>query len=157
MGLAISPRHEMAPQHGHRRPRGRPSTPVPYLRLVGPSERTVTIPSQRRPADPDNFHTIKNPAPIRLTRRGRIVIWLVLAGLALVALALLAPASQAAAPSGPARAVTVRPGDTMWSIATNALPGVAPAVAVERVRAFNHLPDNKVYVGEQILLPATNS
>ena len=159
MGLAISPRREMAPQRGPIGPRRRAATAVPYLRLVGPDEVAVRIPTQRRADAFGGSGRLDRPrpAPIRLTRRGRIVIWLVLAGLAVVVVALFAPASHAAAPSGPARAVTVHPGNTMWSIATTGLPGLSPAVAVERVRAFNHLATNEVYVGEQILLPPPNS
>jgi hypothetical protein len=177
MGLAVSPRREMAPlrgsiEHGPTglapgglhpaEPRRRAATAVPYLRLVGPDEVPVRIPTQRR-ADGSGggrsggFRMAARPAPIRLTRRGRIVIWVVLAVIALVGVVLLAPASQAAAPPGPSRAVTVHAGDTMWSIASAGLPGVPPAVAIERVRAFNHLATNEVYVGEQILLPPSNS
>lgn len=43
--------------------------------------------------------------PIRLTRRGRIVVGLFLLSLVIAAMALLAPASQAAAPAGPMRSV----------------------------------------------------
>jgi Tfp pilus assembly protein FimV len=90
---------------------------------------------------------------VRLTRRGRIVVGLVLLGFAVTLAALLAPPSQAATPAGPPRAIVVRSGDTLWSIATAALPREDPGAAVDRVRVFNHLPDNRVYVGEQLLLP----
>jgi len=156
MGLAISPRREMAPQRGPMGTRRRAATAVPYLRLVGPDEVAVRIPTQRHANASDGLDRSR-PAPIRLTRRGRIVIWLVLATIAVVVVALLASASQAAAPVGSARAVTVHPGDTMWSIATRGLPGVAPPVAAEQVRAFNHLATNEVYASEQILLPPPNS
>jgi LysM repeat protein len=88
-----------------------------------------------------------------LTRRGRIVVGLLLLGLAVGAMILLAPASQAATPPGPMRTVVVHHGDTMWSIASSALPDEDPSTAVREVRALNHLADNTVYVGEQLLLP----
>lgn len=161
MGAAISQRRESALQQGFRRTGGRPSAPVPYLRLVGPFDSagttTAPIPSQRRPDVSETVHPVRRAAPIRLTRRGRIVLWLLLAAAALAVVVLLAPASQAADPAGPPRAVTVHAGDTMWSIATKALPGVDPATAMARVRELNHLADNQVYVGEQILVPPTNS
>jgi LysM repeat protein len=96
-------------------------------------------------------------APVRLTRRGRLVIWLILVGIAIAIAALFAPASQASAPVGQPGAVTVHAGDTMWSIATRALPGDSPTVAMARVRMLNHLETNEVYVGEQILLPPADS
>jgi LysM repeat protein len=142
----------------------RPSRPsaVPYLRLVNSSDVRPVIPAQRRPADAPPADA--GPASVgrshdshrsvRLTRRGRAVLWLLLVGCAIVAMVLLAPASQAASPSGPPRAVTVHSGDTMWSIATAMLPQEAPGVAAERIRAFNHLADDEVYVGEQLLIPA---
>ncbi len=92
---------------------------------------------------------------VRLTRRGRVVFGLALLGFAITLTALLAPASQAASPAGPPRAIVVRSGDTLWSIATAAMPHDDPVAAVNRVRVFNHLPDNRVYVGEQLLLPAS--
>jgi predicted Zn-dependent protease len=93
--------------------------------------------------------------PIRLTRRGRAVLWLLLLGAAITALAFLAPASQAASPSGPPRSVTVHSGDTMWSIATTMLPKDSPNAAMNRIRVLNHLQDNEVFVGERLLIPAS--
>jgi hypothetical protein len=128
------------------------------------------VPAQRRPAgmsvaaggtdvDVDVDEGRAQPAraghsSIRLTRRGRAVLWLLVAGLAIAALVLLAPASRAASPSGPPRTATVHQGDTMWSIATAMLPHDSPNVAIERIRVLNHLSDDEVYVGEQLLIPA---
>jgi LysM domain-containing protein len=135
----------------------RPSD-VPYLRLVSSSGVEPFIPTQRRPVDAPRPAPASRDhdghRPVRLTRRGRTVLWLLLLGCAIVAMALLAPASQAAAPSGPPRAITVHSGDTMWSIASAMLPQDAPNVAAERIRVLNHLPDDEVYVGEQLLIPA---
>ena len=107
------------------------------------------------PADQSRRHRVDSARrPIQLTRRGRFVLWALLVGLAVGVVLLLAPASQGAPPAGPLRPVTVHSGDTMWSIATAALPGDAPGVAIERIRILNHLSDNEVYVGEQLLIPA---
>lgn len=145
MDLAIAPR------------RGYPAGDVPrsgrpVLYLVPPlgesDTATSTIWSAERAA------TVRRDRPgVRLTRRGRIVIGVLLLGVVVAVMALLAPASQAAAPSGPTRTVVVHRGDTLWSIATRALPGVSPDVSVERVRRLNHMGDYTVYVGQQLILP----
>lgn len=91
--------------------------------------------------------------PVRLTRRGRVVVTLILfvivAGVAL----LLAPASQASAPAGPMRTVVVEPGDTLWSISVAALPLEDPYQAVDQVRRLNHMGADTVFVGQQLTLP----
>ena len=99
--------------------------------------------------------------PIRLTRRGRVVIALALAVLAtaLVAgLVALAPsAGRAAAPPAhirPLVAVVVHPGDTLWSIASRSHPTGSVFAAMDEIKRINHLSDGTVYVGQQLLVPA---
>jgi hypothetical protein len=153
MSVAISSRRGEA-GHGLAVRTPRRVEGVPYLRLVVDQ---AAVPVQRR--SEEAAHDVPRaapaePRPIRLTRRGRAVLWLLLLVSAVAAMALLAPASQAASPSGPLRTVTVHSGDTMWSIATRMLPDASPNVAVDRIRVLNHLHDNEVYVGEQLLIPA---
>ncbi len=167
MGVAISNRHDddvewPSTTWSNTRSLTRRSGPVPYLRLVpdlpeSPDEAAedwhplAMVPGiEAAPEFARSGH-----APIHLTRRGRIVIWLILLSATVTVLALLAPASQASSPSAPPRAVTVHAGDTMWSIATTALPRVAPGTAIERIRLLNHLSTNEVYTGEQILVPTS--
>jgi LysM domain-containing protein len=95
------------------------------------------------------------PRPVRLTRRGRAVVVLFLLGLMVGVAVLLASASQASTPGRPAATVVVHEGDTLWSIAAAAEPGVRPDVAMDRIRRLNHMADNTVYVGEQLTLPPT--
>jgi Tfp pilus assembly protein FimV len=66
---------------------------------------------------------------------------------------LLAPPTQAAPPAARPRAIVVHPGDTLWSIATAALPDESPVDAMVAIERLNHMPDATVYVGQQILLP----
>ncbi len=93
------------------------------------------------------------PAPVRLTRRGRVVLIALLLGLSGGVVALLAPPTDAAPPAGPARTVVVRTGDTMWSIAERAIPDQAPYAAIREIERLNHLADATVYVGQQLTLP----
>jgi LysM repeat protein len=112
----------------------------------------VIIPRQRGVDSAPAGRTVARTR-VRLTRRGRIVLGvLVLAVFVGLAMA-FGSATQAAAPTGPDRTVVVRSGDTLWSVATAALPDEKPYAAVERVRLLNHLPDNEIYAGEQLLLP----
>jgi hypothetical protein len=175
MGVAISNRRDDDIDYpsvttSNTRSRTRRARPVPYLRLVPDlpepvadreetAERYVLLgepeicPEQQpERGEPAPYRPIV--APIHLTRRGRIVVWLILLAAAVAVLALLAPASQASPPAAQPKAVTVHAGDTMWSIATTELPRVSPAVAMERIRLLNHLPSDEVYAGEQILVPA---
>jgi LysM repeat protein len=61
-----------------------------------------------------------------------------------------AGASQKTVP----RAVVVEPGDTLWSIASRALPGVDPRLAVDRIVRLNRLPETIVFPGQRLVLPA---
>jgi len=101
---------------------------------------------------------IAGPAPVRLTRRGRLVVrGLLVLGVLLVMVGLAAAASASApgaAPHGPPPSVVVRPGDTRWNIATRQAPGAAPNATIEEIRRLNHLDDSVVEVGQRLLLPA---
>jgi len=74
---------------------------------------------------------------------------LLLAVLALVAWAVVARASQGA---GQAARYTVRPGDTLWSIAATHYAG-DPRDGVWRIQRENHLRATLIRPGERLLLP----
>jgi hypothetical protein len=103
--------------------------------------------------------TIAHPAGrprtgVRLTRRGRLVVLILLLLLAGVCAVLAAPASDASPPPGAAPTVVVRPGDTLWSIATRYEPGPDPLAAIERIRRLNGLSGYRIEVGQTLTLPA---
>ncbi len=79
-------------------------------------------------------------APLRLTRRGVVVV-ATATGLLMLGLGLLAWRSAPSAPhSAPAPAqVTVRSGDTLWSIASHVAPGRDPRAEVASLQRLNHL------------------
>ena len=143
----VPPLHDDLPDEAERPAAPRLIADVRRSASVGRSDAVRRSPAVRRSAPVRR--------PVRLTKRGRIVVGVVLLGFAIGLMALLAPPTQAASPAPPPRAFVVHSGDTLWSIATSALPREDPLTAVDRVRAFNHLPDNRVYVGEQLLLPAS--
>ncbi len=90
---------------------------------------------------------------IRLTRRGRIVVVVLVLLLAGLAVLLAAPASQAADPGGPAPTVVVRAGDTLWSIAAKYAPSDDPFATIDEIRRLNGLNGFTVPVGMRLVLP----
>jgi LysM repeat protein len=90
---------------------------------------------------------------VRLTRRGRLVVF----GLAFVSgtlvIALAAPTIGSAEPSGPPPVVVVQPGDTLWSVVERHVPSRDPIGTIEEIRRLNGLPDYTVHAGQQLTLP----
>jgi LysM repeat protein len=74
---------------------------------------------------------------------------LMLTALALIAWAFVARASQGA---GPAVHYTVKPGDTLWSIAASRYAG-DPRDAIYRIERRNHLGGAVIVPGQSLLLP----
>lgn len=109
-------------------------------------------------------HRSARRAPIRLTRRGRIVVG-TLIGMAVAAVAAviwLAVAGQAQA-SGSTKAgrsvggtvarVVVKPGQTLWGIATQVDPGADPRVIVPQIVEMNSLSTTAIRVGQVLWVP----
>lgn len=103
----------------------------------------------RRPDAPERLATVSvlhapesrpEAPPLRLTRRGVAVLSVAVAllGLGLVWLARLSSPQSPAAPAVPA-SVTVRAGDTLWSIATRVAPQSDPRAEVAALQQRNHL------------------
>lgn len=119
---------------------------------------------QRRPAA-----LARRPAPrrvpqqggVRLTLRGRIVLALLLVGLAVATVALTAAVRAQAASSGSAPAavdrsmtqVVVQPGQTLWSIAVRADPKADPRAVVQQIADINALPGVSIQPGQQLWVP----
>ena len=93
-------------------------------------------------------------AGVRLTRRGRLVLLTLLLLLAgLVGVLVAASTGEAAPPAGPAPTVVVRPGDTLWSIASRYAPGPDPFGTIEQIRQLNGLDGYTVHAGQTLVLP----
>ena len=100
-----------------------------------------------------------NP-PLRLTRRGRIVV-AVAAALVLAALSLvIAGAAQATNHPVSARAaqqnlaqVTVHPGQSLWSVAESADPNADTRVVIQQIIELNSLTGNTVFAGQRLWVP----
>jgi LysM repeat protein len=135
--LALVPSAVPAPQ-----PYG-PPTSVPANQKVSHRQRlSVAQPTSR---------------PVRLTRRGSAVLALVTVALGLLLL-VVAHASVGAAPKTlPAQqavsadgAVTVQPGDTLWSIARRVAPNRDPRVVVDHLQQVNHLAGVSLMPGQTL-------
>lgn len=96
-------------------------------------------------------------APVRLTRRGRVVARLTLILTALLVLVGVAAGAKAMADSpsseGSRTAVVVEPGDTLWNIAERHAPDADRRSVIAEIRRLNHLENSTVEVGQELLLP----
>ena len=95
-------------------------------------------------------------APLRLTRRGRVVVFALALGFALAGMLGNQVANAGtAAPAVPVETYTVRAGETLWDIAVSlAAPGQDVRDLVDDLVALNDLPGSGLTAGQQILLPA---
>lgn len=101
------------------------------------------------------------PAPLRLTRRGRLVLTLtVVLGLLAAVLAgvlLLSPLALAGAaprPGAGSVSAVVLPGETLWQIAGRVAPEADRRETVTRIKQLNGLDGATLQAGRRILLPA---
>ncbi|MEJ3743507.1 LysM peptidoglycan-binding domain-containing protein [Actinomycetes bacterium KLBMP 9797] len=90
---------------------------------------------------------------LRLTRRGRFVLFLLFLGLSVAMVAVAASASRAADPAGERPTVVVHQGDTLWSIASRHGAGRDPVAAIEEIRRLNDLDGYAIYAGQELTLP----
>ena len=160
-----------------RRTVGRSAVAPPARRPAGPRRSSLARPADGRPAParpvgsrprpagkvrrsagrPSGGRTSRQQAVagacrLRLTPRGRLTILVVLAVIGFAAFGLgRASADGSGAPIGPAT-VVVQPGDTLWDIASAAMPKSDPRDAVDALKALNHLDSAAVQVGQSLLL-----
>ncbi|HZX09203.1 LysM domain-containing protein [Kribbella sp.] len=138
--------------------------PGPHLKLV-PAERTTApqpvVPPRRRPriegATTDRMpvrgcsgdalgrrvQERTEPAPLRLTRRGRMLLTAVSVLVFGAAILVLGLRIAGVLEPGPhfthTVPVQVAPGQTLWSIAESTNPGQDPTIVVERIADLNKL------------------
>jgi len=94
---------------------------------------------------------------VRLTRRGRLVVFLLALGVALVAALLLSGRSTATSETGrnvPTEKVTVEPGQTLWGIAAEVADDGDVRAMVDEIEQLNALDDPMVYAGQVLFVPA---
>jgi hypothetical protein len=93
---------------------------------------------------------------LRLTRRGRLVITGLLAGVAILASMFLGGVSLAGTDSAPVptRYVTVAPGQTLWAIAGEVAPNADRRDTVAQIQELNALRSVNLQAGQTIAVPA---
>ncbi len=95
-------------------------------------------------------------APLRLTRRGRLVLTMTSLLAAAVAFVGLAGPVTADEPGGPPPAtasVVVGPGDSLWEIARQAAPGSDTRGVIAEIRRLNDLEGGAIAVGDRLVVP----
>lgn len=112
-----------------------------------------------------SLHSVPAPEPkrpVRLTRRGRVVVLLTLMALLLVAFVLGRAGSSEAASHRPGQQApvtayaqtTVHEGESLWAVARRVSPDQDPRAVVLQIRELNHLSSGAVSSGQQLILPA---
>src|SRR5215468_6145669 len=141
---------QAGPQNGRRGASAGPASDAPTRRGA--------------PAVPDTRRAPRR-STVRLTRRGRIVVAVMLtaASLSLVVLAWLAIAARAAqAADGGQRpgavyqnltSVVVHPGQTLWSIASQAEPTADPRAVMQQIIDLNGLRGTSLEPGQRLWVP----
>ena len=102
-----------------------------------------------------------NPArvrpQVRLTRRGRLVVFLGTLAIVLMLGVVWGSGSVATERAGtpePADVVTVMPGDTLYDLAADATPaGGDVAAMVERIQRLNALDSGMLVAGQELRIP----
>jgi hypothetical protein len=126
-------------------------------------------PAARGPSGPGgrtsaSFVGHEAPARMRLTRRGRIVVTMLMAGIAtslIAVIGLTAGGGAQAANHGRNGAgyqgmhqIVVQPGDTLWSIASRAEPSRDPRLVITEIENANSLTTGELRAGQVLWVPS---
>jgi LysM domain-containing protein len=100
------------------------------------------------------------PAPLRLTRRGRIVVAAAAALLVTLLSLLLTGGAWATSTSGPSHGadrslaqVVVLPGQSLWSVAQTADPNADPRQVMQQIIDLNSLAGDVIQAGQRLWVP----
>ena len=137
---------------------------VPHPRRPGQTGRAGDLRGTRQAARARDARLAPARSTVRLTRRGRIVVTILLAAVSLLlaALAWMAVAARAQAADGglPPGAVyrnltsvVVHPGQTLWSIAAQAEPAADPRAVMQQIIDLNALRGTSVEPGQHLWVP----
>jgi hypothetical protein len=105
-------------------------------------------------------HGTTAPAPLRLTRRGRIVVAAAAALLVTLLSLLLTGGAWAAGPAAPSHGanrslaqVVVLPGQSLWSVAQTAEPNADPRQVMQQIIELNGLAGDTIQAGQRLWVP----
>ncbi len=106
-----------------------------------------------------DFSAVRVPGSVRLTRRGRLAVFLVaLVAVLCVGIALGAGsvASERPGTPEPTRVVMVGSGDTLWGIASELADDGDVRAMVDRIERLNALDSAMVEAGQRLRVPLDN-
>jgi LysM repeat protein len=128
-------------------------------RWTGPDQPAPAATAPDQAIRPDPARAQAATVPLRLTRRGRVVV-AVAAALLLAALSLVIAASAQATNHPVPRAaqqnltqVIVGPGQSLWSVAQSADPDADTRVVVQQIIELNGLTGDVVFAGQRLWVP----
>jgi hypothetical protein len=138
-----------------------PQQTAPASRRDTPDVRHAALTSRRdTPAARSGRPRDTPVAPLRLTRRGRVVVALAAALLVTLVSLLLAGVAQATNDGPSPRAarenlvqVIVRPGQSLWSVAESADPDQDTRAVIQQIIDLNSLNGDSVFAGQQLWVP----
>jgi len=134
---------------------------TPAVRHAAPAPRHDTPGIRRdKPAVRSGRQRDTPAAPLRLTRRGRVVVATAVALLVTVISLFVAGVAQATNHGPSAHAarqniaqVVVSPGQSLWSVAENADPGQDTRAVIQQIIDLNSLNGDTVFAGQQLWVP----
>lgn len=94
-------------------------------------------------------------ASVHLTRRGRLLVLLLLALtlLAVVSVGRVALSAEGTGAAPAPRATVVQPGDTLWSVSRRVAPEHDPRQVILALQQLNGLSGGEIRPGQVLLLP----
>jgi len=137
---------------------------VPHPRRPGQTGRAGDPRAARPASRARDARPVSPRSTVRLTRRGRIVVGilltavsLLLAALAWMTIAARAQAADGGLPPGAVyrnlTSVVVHPGQTLWSIASQAEPTADPRVVMQEIVDLNALQSSSIEPGQHLWVP----
>jgi len=133
------------------------------IALSRPTDQVLTPSAVIAPGPARARREVSSPAPLRLTRRGRVVVGTlivtVVAAIALVVGLVVAGGAQATNHGQPGAGyqgmhqIVVRPGQTLWSIASAAEPQADPRDVVQQIMTANSMTGTTITAGQLLWVP----
>lgn len=116
---------------------------------------TTAVPfhTDRRRPQTQGASAARPAAGLRLTRRGRIVVFVLGLVVAFLIAFLVAGGSVATDSAEPLETVTVGSGDTLWAIADERTDGDVLEM-IEHIKELNDLDGGSLQVGQSLRVPA---
>lgn len=99
----------------------------------------------------------RRPPQLRLTRRGRLVLFLALVAVAVAVFTFLAGPAESTGTTHhpPVDTVVVEPGQTLWGIASDVAPNEDPRIVIHEILDLNALTDaGSIRAGQPLYVPA---